>query len=108
MNPTSNSELMAQMSQIGQLQANSELQDMLRGMAAQNQLGSAGSMLGKIVRGTDDQNNPVEGLVTSLRVEDNKVYLELDNGNTLSLDRVTYVAPGISANTSAAGTPVAA
>jgi flagellar basal-body rod modification protein FlgD len=107
LNPTSNSELMAQMSQIGQLQANSQLQDLLKGMTAQNQLGAAGSMLGKIVRGLDDENAAVEGLVTSVRVTDNKVYLELDSGKALALDRVTQIAPGPNAQTTAAGTPVA-
>ena len=107
MNPTSNSELMAQMSQIGQLQANSQLQDLLTGMTAQNQLGAAGNMLGKIVTGLDDSNAQVSGLVTSVRVENNKVFLELDSGKTLGLERVTSIAPGPNAQATAAGTVVA-
>ena len=107
MNPTSNSELMAQMSQIGQLQANTQLQDLLTGMTAQNQLGAAGNMLGKIVTGLDDSNAKVEGLVTSVRVENNKVFLELDSGKTLGLERVTSIAPGPNAQATAGGTTVA-
>lgn len=107
MNPTSNSELMAQMSQIGQLQANSQLQDLLTGMTAQNQLGAAGNMLGKMVQGLDDEDTAVEGLVTSVRVENNKIFLELDSGKTLQLDRVTHISPGPNAQTTAAGTAVA-
>ncbi len=107
MNPTSNSELMAQMSQIGQLQANTQLQDLLTGMTAQNQLGAAGNMLGKMVSGLDDNNATVSGLVTSVRVENNKVFLELDSGKTLGLEKVTAIAPGPNAQATATGTPVA-
>ena len=40
--PAKNQELLAQMSQIGQLQTATQLQDTLKGLTLQNQLGSAG------------------------------------------------------------------
>lgn len=98
MKPASNEELLQQMSQIGQLQASTSLQDSLKSMVLQNQIGSAGNLIGKMVAGMDDQSKQVSGLVNSVRVESDGVYLELDTGKKLSLGRVTSIA-GAPANT---------
>lgn len=90
--PAKNQELLAQMSQIGQLQSSTQLQESLKTMVLQNNLASAGNLIGKEVQGLDDQGDEVEGLVSSVRVEKDSVYLELDNGHTLALHRVTEVA----------------
>jgi len=94
--PAKNSELLAQMSQIGQLQSATQLQESLKGIVLQSQLGSAGNLIGKLVRGMDGQNEMVQGVVASIRVEKDQVYLELENGKALALSRVTEiaVAPG--------------
>jgi flagellar basal-body rod modification protein FlgD len=91
--PAKNDQLLAQMSQIGQLQASTSLQDSLKGLVLQNSLGSAGNLIGKMVQGLDDQADPVSGLVNSVRVKDNNVYLELDSGKTLELGKVTSISP---------------
>src|SRR2546427_6466214 len=80
MQPAKNEELLAQMSQIGQLQASTTLTDGIKGMVLQNQIGSAGNLIGKNVQGLDDQNATVQGVVNSVKVEQNNVSLELDNG----------------------------
>src|SRR3954452_7913756 len=85
-------QLLAQMSQIGQLQSSTALQDSLKGLVLQNSLGAAGNLIGKMVQGLDDQADPVSGLVNSVRVKDNNVYLELDSGKTLELGKVTSIA----------------
>jgi len=90
--PAKNQELLAQMSQIGQLQSATALQDSLKGMVLQNSIGAASSLIGKNVEGMDANNENVEGLVTSVRVVNDKVELELDNGQTLELGRVTSIA----------------
>jgi flagellar basal-body rod modification protein FlgD len=91
--PAKNQDLLAQMSQIGQLQSTTQLQDSLKGLVLQNNIGSAGNLIGKTVQGLDDQNKPVAGLVNSVRVQQDQVYLELDNGNSLAMTRVTSIAP---------------
>src|ERR1700745_3425274 len=78
--PAKNQELLAQMSQIGQLQSQTLFSDSLKGMVLQNSLGSAGNLIGKVVQGLDAKGDQVNGLVNSVRVEDDKVFLELDNG----------------------------
>ena len=94
MEPAKNQELLAQMSQIGQLQSATLLQESLKGLVLQNQIGSAGNLIGKMVKGMDDKNQNINGMVSSVRVQDNQVYLELDNGKTLQLGRVTEIAQG--------------
>src|SRR5688500_9875795 len=70
--PAKNQELLAQMSQIGQLQTSNQLQQTLQGLALQNQLGAAGGLIGKLVQGLDLENEVVTGLVNSVRVESNQ------------------------------------
>jgi flagellar basal-body rod modification protein FlgD len=91
MEPAKNQELLAQMSQIGQLQSATTLQESLQGMVAQNQIGSAAGLIGKSVDGLDPNDDPVSGVVTSVRVEKDGVSLELDSGKTLPLGRVTSI-----------------
>ncbi len=96
MEPAKNSELLAQMSQIGSLQSSTTLQESLKGIVLQNQIGGAGNLLGKMVQGMDAKNETIKGVVNSIRVEKDKVMLELDSGKTLAMDRVTNIgaAPG--------------
>jgi flagellar basal-body rod modification protein FlgD len=108
MEPAKNEELLAQMSQIGQLQASTDLQTSLKGMVLQNNIASAGNLIGKKIQGMDENGDPVEGLVNSVRVEKDKgVFLELDNGKTLPVDYVTNIAPVTGgATTTTPSTPV--
>ena len=91
--PAKNQELLAQMSQIGQLQSATSLQDTLKGMVLENQIGSASALIGKTVQGLDSQDDPVTGLVNSVKVGADGVSLELDNGKSLMLSRVTQISP---------------
>jgi flagellar basal-body rod modification protein FlgD len=90
--PAKNSELLAQMSQIGQLQTATTMQESLKGLVLQNSLGAAGNLIGKVVEGLDDNGKPMDGLVTSVRVEGDEVFLELDSGKSLKLARVTSIS----------------
>lgn len=100
LNPEKNQDLLAQMSQIGQLQSTTQLQSSIQTMVLQSNLGAAGNLIGKMVQGKDGNGAPLSGLVSSVRVQDNSVYLELDSGQTLQLDHVTEIA-GAKATTAA-------
>lgn len=91
--PVKNEQLLAQMSQISQLQSSTTLTTTLQSMTLQNQIGSASSLIGKVVKGFDGEGDPVDGLVNSIKVVDNKVQLQLDNGKALSMNNVTEIAP---------------
>ena len=91
MQPTSNQELLQQMSQIGQLQSTTTLQESLKSMVLQNSLGSAGNLIGKSIVGMDSNGEKMTGIVNSVRVEDSEVYLELDSGKSCKLSSVTGI-----------------
>jgi flagellar basal-body rod modification protein FlgD len=91
--PAKNEQLLAQMSQIGQLEASQSLQASLKSLVLQNNVGAASSLIGKMVKGQDSSGEPLSGLVNSVRVEGEDVMLELDNGKAVPLARVTSIAP---------------
>jgi len=99
--PESSDELLSQMSEIGQLQSSDSLQSTLTGLAQQNQIGAASSLIGKSVQGLDANSNSVSGTVSSVNVASSGVTLELDNGSSVSLSNLTSIAP---ASSSAAST----
>jgi flagellar basal-body rod modification protein FlgD len=103
--PADNGQLLAQMSQIGQLQSSTTLTDSIKGMVLQNQIGSAGNLIGKSVAGMDGQSNPVKGVVNSVKVQSDGVVLELDNGNKLPLGNVTNIAAATATSRGITATP---
>jgi flagellar basal-body rod modification protein FlgD len=101
--PMTNSELLQQVSQIGTLQSQQSLQETLTenqealtttltGLVMQNQIGAASNMIGKQVAGRDDAGNPLSGIVTSIRVANGVVNLELDTGKTMPMGNVSEIA----------------
>lgn len=93
MEPAKNQDLLAQMSQIGQLQSSTQLQDTLKSVMFQSQLSSAGGLIGKTVKGTlADGKTSTTGIVNSVRVIDGDVKLQLDNGNEIPLSNVAGIA----------------
>jgi flagellar basal-body rod modification protein FlgD len=91
MEPAKNEQLLTQMSQIGQLQASTDLQTSLKQLVLQNNLSSAGSMIGKLVEGLDDRGAAMDGVVTAVAVEKGQIYLELDSGKRMGLSNVTAI-----------------
>ena len=91
--PVKNEQLLAQMSQISQLQSSTTLTSTLQGITLQNSIGSASSLIGKVVAGLDGDDDPVNGLVTAIKVKGNDVTLQLDNGKELGLGKVTDISP---------------
>src|SRR4029453_4129240 len=63
MEPAKNEELLAQMSQIGQLQSSTDLQASLKTLVLQNNLSSSGNLIGKMVQGQDERGTPIKGMV---------------------------------------------
>ena len=90
--PASNSELLQQMSQIGQLQSQQDLQGSLKSLVLQNNIGSASSMIGKSVSGADGSTGePVTGRVEGITVAKGAVTLKLENGATILMSNVTSI-----------------
>ncbi len=91
MEPAKNEALLAQMSQISQLESSTQLQTSLKTLVLQNNISSAGAMIGKMVQGKDAVGEDLEGIVTSVRVEDGQLHLELDSGKKMSLSDVVSI-----------------
>jgi flagellar basal-body rod modification protein FlgD len=110
LNPTSDDQLLSQMSEIGQLQSSTQLQTSLQSMVLQNQISSAGNLIGKYVQGLDSQGNSMKGIVNSVAVKSDGIYLELDSNQELSMSNVqsiTSAPPTVTGATSAATTNAA-
>ena len=101
--PTKSSDLLSQMSQIGSLQANTDLQTSLKTMTSQNGLSNAASMIGKTVTGKDIDGTDMKGIVNSVKVTDGNLSLLLDSGKSMSMGNVLTVAPTLETG----GTPEA-
>src|SRR4051812_21029925 len=71
--PQKSDALLAQMSQIGQLQSSTDLSTSLKSMMTQSQIGAAGNLIGKSVKGTNEAGDPVDGIVDSVRVASENV-----------------------------------
>jgi flagellar basal-body rod modification protein FlgD len=89
--PTSNQDLLAQMSQIGQLESSTQLQTTMQSVTLQTQIGSASALIGKTVNGIDSSNNPVTGVVNSVSVAGGNVSLKLDSGSSLALTGLSSI-----------------
>lgn len=90
--PASNSDLLAQMSQIGQLQSQQDLQGSLKSLVLQNNIGSASSMIGKTVAGADSSTGEaITGKVKGISVAKGAVTLTLDSGATIAMANVTSI-----------------
>src|SRR5262245_56575649 len=92
LNPTDSNQLLTQMSQISTLQSNTEMQQSLAGLTLQQSIGAGGNLIGKMIHGISESGDQVEGTVTSVKVLNKKVYLEMDSGNTLPMENVTDIA----------------
>jgi flagellar basal-body rod modification protein FlgD len=102
LDPTNSQDILSQMSEIGSLQSSTQLQTTLTGLTLQNQIGSASSLIGKTVQGTDSNNNPLTGTVSSVSITPASttasgstaatVNLNLSSGSTMPLANVTSIA----------------
>jgi flagellar basal-body rod modification protein FlgD len=91
MEPAKNEALLAQMSQISQLESSTNLQTSLKTLVQQNNMSQAGAMIGKSIKGKDASGEDIEGIVASVRMEDGQLHLELDSGKKLSMSDVTDI-----------------
>jgi len=91
-NPQDTTALLEQLSSLRNIESQMSLQDELGTLVNQNQLASAGGLIGRDVEGLSGANDRVSGRVTAVRVEGGEVQLELDSGRSLPMDRVTSIA----------------
>ena len=86
--PNDSSKLLEQLSSIRSIQSDIELSDQLKSIVTQNQLSSAGSLIGNIVSGLDESDQRVIGQVVSVSKTKDGPILNLHNGKRVPLDQV--------------------
>ncbi len=89
--PQDSSKMLEQLSSLRNIESQMSLQEQLKDLVKQNQVAAAGGMIGKVVQGLDGGNNQIIGLVTAVRVTDEGVMLQLDNGHQLDMSRVSAI-----------------
>jgi flagellar basal-body rod modification protein FlgD len=94
LDPTDSDEMLSQMTDIGQLESSTDLQNSLTTMVTQNQIASAANMIGMNIQGTDANSNQVSGTVSSVQVSTSGVNLIMSTGDTVPLNNVTSITSG--------------
>jgi flagellar basal-body rod modification protein FlgD len=108
LDPTDSNQMLQQMSEIGQLESSDNLQTSLTGMVQQNQVAAASGMIGKYVQGTDQNSNPITGLVSAVQVTSSGVNLLLNSGVTMPMANVTTITTAPTSTTPSTTTPTTA
>src|SRR5260370_36784796 len=89
--PVSNAELLQQLSQMQALQSNVELNSTLKSFSNDQQISSGASFLGKVVSGTDSNQNPGSGVADSVFLQNGTLMIGIGS-SSLSVANVTGVA----------------
>lgn len=89
--PADSGQLLEQLSTLYSVESQLSLTTSLEEMVLQNQVATAGGLIGKEVEGIDGSNDSVEGLVTAVLVQNGSAILELDNGKSLPIGNVTRI-----------------
>lgn len=102
LDPTSNEDLLAQLSSIRDIQLSTTLVDSMETLTGSQRYASAATLIGKWVTGTigDESTgvDEVEGVVTAVRFDaSGRVTLELDGGEVMEMDRLRTVTDGADA-----------
>lgn len=94
--PTSNQELLQQISSIRDIELSGTIADSLKSLTEQQRFGSSSALIGHFVTGrSDPSGQSPEGMVVAVRfAADGEAFLRLDNGLELPLSRIeTVVSP---------------
>ncbi len=78
--PNDSAALLQQLSSIRSIESDLRLTQQLQALVQENQLASAGNLIGKIVGGLTEENDRVAGYAVAVHREGSKVYIELDKG----------------------------
>jgi flagellar basal-body rod modification protein FlgD len=95
--PTSNQDLLNQISSIRDIELSTNLSNSLRSLTDQQRFASAAGLIGRFVSGQagEDGQTPISGIVQSVRFDANgRAILQLEDGQEIPLDAVASVMDG--------------
>ncbi len=98
LNPTDNSEIISQISQMRQIASSNQLIETLQGVLTGQSLGTASSLIGKKIEALTDTGENVVGVVESVSVsvnekDDSRTYKLQIGSNRIDLKNVRSVLP---------------
>lgn len=91
-NPQDSAALLEQLSSLRNIESQLSLQNQIASLVNQNEIAAASNLIGRLVVGRDTDNSTVEGMVTTVRIENGKPVLELDTGKALPISRVLQIS----------------
>lgn len=89
--PSETKDLLQQIATIRSIESDLSLGEKLEAIVKQNQLASAGALIGQFVIGRTAQNDPVADLVGSVSVTKDGPVLNLVSGFSIPMDRVEEI-----------------
>lgn len=89
--PVASKDIIAQVSQIRDLQSSTDLANTLQDLAVSQKLSAAGTFIGKEVTGITADGDKISGLVSSIAREGDSIFLQLDSGQKLDVENVLTV-----------------
>ncbi len=108
LNPTDNNQILQQISSMQQINSSSKLNSTLDSVLLGQNISSASTLVGKTIKGIDDQGNAVNGVVDKVTITNNIPYLHVGN-NQVRLSNVGEIigTPTTTATTPTTTTPAA-
>lgn len=96
LNPSDTGALLDQLNSIRSIESDIQMTARLESLVTENQLSTAGNLIGKFIGGLTDDAQRVAGYVVSVVRQDQDIYLELDNHYFLQVENVeTIVDPDL-------------
>jgi flagellar hook assembly protein FlgD len=89
--PNDSKALLEQLNSIRSIESDIRLTTELQSLVTENQLASAGNLIGKFIGGLTSDNNRVAGYVVSVIKQGKDVHLELDNGWMVPVSNVETI-----------------
>lgn len=89
--PTSNEEILSQVSQLRDLQSATDLSDTLQSLVTGSELSNAAGLIGQYIVGRNADGDLVEGVAGSARLVDGEAVLKI-NGQDVKLSAVESVS----------------
>jgi len=89
--PNDSAALLEQLNSIRSIESDLEMMQQLESLVHENQLASAGTLIGNFIGGLTEDNNRVAGYVVSVIRQGDTVSLELDNGWVVPIDNVETI-----------------
>jgi flagellar basal-body rod modification protein FlgD len=89
--PNDSAAILDQLSSLRNIESQVSLQEQLQTMVNQNAISSASGMIGQVVKGLTASNQNVEGIVSSVVIENGNPVLKLNDGSRIEASRITDV-----------------